>query len=238
MIKPILTSVDKLQALEQQHGWSLTAASDSGGVTLCYRNDLSLFLHPGAFCNGGSEAPNSPISLSYVGSDSAASNTRPRPLTTTKRFFLQLLRAHVHGAVQSQTAVAALLQAIAAGWGAALAVAEAVRRLEQVCVADEAILSDERLAVDAFVVLANLKTKVRARFVVEVGGGCDDLVAAVRVEAKVCYGERYDEAKMGEFLSQYVGSGLRAVDKMGCWADGVEDLKGRLLKRGKKGERI
>lgn len=208
-------------------------------MTLCYRNDLSLFLHPGAFSNGGSsEVPNSPISLSYVGSDETASNTRPRPLTTTKRFFLQLLRAHVHGAAQSQTAVAALLRAVAAGWDAALAVAEAVRRLEQVCVTDEAILSDERLAVDALIVLAGLKTKVRARFVIEVGGGGDELVAAVGVEAKVCYGERYDEAKMGEFLSQYVGTGLRTVDEMGCWADGVEDLKGRLLKRGKKGERI
>jgi len=217
----------------------LTAASaESGGVTLCYRADLSLFLHPAAFSNGGGDAPNSPISLSYVGDDETATNARPRPLTTTKRFFLQLLRAHVHSAAQSQTRVAALLKTVASGWDAALAVCEAVRRLEQGCVTEESILSDERMAVDAFIVLANLKTKVRARFVVEVGVGWDDIVAAVRVEAKVCYGERYDEAKMGEFLSQYVGSGLRAVEEMGCWADGVEDLRGRLLKRGKKGERI
>lgn len=94
------------------------------------------------------------------------------------------------------------------------------------------------MAVDVFIVLANVKTKVRARFVIEVGMGWDDIVTAVRVEAKVCYGERYDEAKMGEFLGQFAGGSLGNTDEMGRWAEGVENLKGRLLKRGKKGERV
>jgi len=105
-------------------------------------------------------------------------------------------------------------------------------------VTDEAILGDERMAVDAFIVLANLRTKVRARYVVEVSMAWNDLVTAVRVEARVVYGERYDESKMSEFLSQFTGNSIGSVEEMGRWAEGVEDLKSRLLKRGKKGERV
>ena len=117
-----------------------------------------------------------------------------------------------------------------------MSVSEAVRLLEQVCVTDELILSDERMAIDAFIILANLKTKVRARFVVEANIAWDDLITAVRVEARVVYGERYDETKMSEFLSQFTGSSIGNVEEMRRWAEGVDDLKGRLLKRGKKGE--
>lgn len=230
---------EKLNALEEQRGWTLTAASSSPNtLSLCYRSDLSLFFHPSAFSNASADAPNAPISLTYVGDDESATSAKPRPLTTTKRFFLQLLRAHLHSVVQSQIPIPSLLKSISSGWDTALSVCEAVRRLDQVCVTEEVILSDERMAIDAFIVLAGLKTKVRARFVVEVGMGWDDLVTAVRVEPRVCYGERYDESKMAEFLSQFTGSNLGGVGEMGRWVEGVEDLKGRLLKRGKKGERV
>ena len=181
---------------------------------------------------------NSPISLTYIGDQDRINNPRPRPLTTTKRFFLQLLRAHLHSIAQSQTSISTLLKTIASGWNAALSVSEAVRLLEQVCLTDELILSDERMAVDAFIILADLKTKVRARFVVEANMAWDDLITATRVEARVVYGERYDENKMSEFLSQFTGSSIGDIEEMSRWAEGVEDLKGRLLKRGKKGERV
>jgi kinetochore protein Spc7/SPC105 len=181
---------------------------------------------------------NAPISLTYVGDQDHISNSRPRPLTTTKRFFLQLLRAHLHSITQSQTSISTLLKTITSVWNIALSVAEAVRLLEQVCLTDEMILSDERIAIDAFIILADLKTKVRARFVVEANMACDNLVTATRVEARVVYGERYDENKMSEFLSQFTGSSIGSVEEMSRWAEGVEDLKGRLLKRGKKGERV
>jgi kinetochore protein Spc7/SPC105 len=181
---------------------------------------------------------NAPISLTYIGDQNHVNNLHPRPLTTTKRFFLQLLRAHLHSIDQSQTTTSTLLKTIANGWNAALSVSEAVRILEQVCMTDELILSDERMAVDAFIILANLKTKVRARFVVEANMAWDDLITATRVEARVVYGERYDEGKMTEFLSQFTNSNIGVVEEMGRWADGVEDLKGRLLKRGKKDEKV
>lgn len=238
-IKHMLTATDKLHTIEQAHGWALTAASsDPNTLTLCYHSDISLFFHPSVFSNQCTDGPNAPISLTYVGDDDTATNAAARPLTTTKRFFLQLLRAHLHSIIQSQTNISTLLKTISSGWNAALSVSEAVRRLDQVCLTEEVILSDERMAVDASIVLADLKTKVRARFVVEVGMGLDDLVTAVKVEAKVAYGERYDEGKMGEFLSQFTGSSLGGIEAVGQWAEGVEDLKGRLLKRGKKGERV
>lgn len=179
---------------------------------------------------------NAPISLTYIGDQNRINNPHPRPLTTTKRFFLQLLRAHLQSVTQSQTQMSTLFKTIASGWNAALSVSEAVQLLEQVCLTDEVILSDERMAVDVFIILANLKTKVRARFVVEANMVQDDLITVVRVEARVVYGERYDESKMSEFLAQFAGNSIGEVEEMGRWSVGVEDLKGRLLKRGKKGE--
>lgn len=119
-----------------------------------------------------------------------------------------------------------------------MSLSEAIRLLEQVCVTEEIILSDERMAIDAFIILANLKTKVKARFVVEANLAGDDLITATKVEAKVVYGERYDETKMSEFLNQFTSSSIGNIEEMGRWAEGLDDLKGRLLKRGKKGEGV
>jgi kinetochore protein Spc7/SPC105 len=100
---------------------------------------------------------------------------------------------------------------------------------------EEVILSDERMAVDTVLLLPTLQTKVRARFEIAATPVGDLLESNVKVEAKVVYGERYDEAKMGEFLTTFAGGAIGKIEDMGRWAEGAEDLRVRLIRRGRKG---
>ncbi|KAH6620278.1 Spc7 kinetochore protein-domain-containing protein [Boeremia exigua] len=222
----------KVSALELAHGWSITSASATT-ITMTLLSDLELYFHPHCFATTSpTPTPNGPISLAYIG-DTA--RPHPRPLTTSKRFFLQLLRAHLHALPQATTPVAALLALVRATWDAALSVAAGVAALESSFVTEECILGDERMGVRAALLLPQLQTKVRVDFGVAVVLG-SEVETQVGVRAEVVYGEKYGEEKMGAFLREFVGPVVREGG-MGVWAEGVRDLGERLRRTGRKGER-
>jgi kinetochore protein Spc7/SPC105 len=200
---------------------------------MTHNNDLELYFQPSAFATG-KNTPNASISLSYVG-DSALAH--PRPLTTSKRFFLQLIRAHLHCIPQSQTKIASLLSLVKNAWATALAVADGVRWLEHSYITDQMILSDERMAISANMLLPGLQTKVRATFDIGVSVGANGVETEVSSRAEIVYGEKYSEDKMSAFLSDFCGKEVVVEGNTGVWADGVEDLAGRLKATGRKGER-
>ncbi|CAA9965483.1 Spc7 multi-domain protein [Pyrenophora teres f. maculata] len=222
----------KVTALEQAHGWSITSAS-STSITMTHLNDLELYFVPSAFATG-SDTPNASISLVYIG-DSATPH--PRPLTTSKRFFLQLIRAHLHCIPQSQTRISSLLSLVKNGWATALAVAAGVRWLEHSYITEEYILSDERMAISTNMLLPTLQTKIRATFEVGVSLGKEGVETDVSTRAEVVYGEKYGEEKMGAFLRDFCGSKVKEEGDMSVWADAMLDLGARLKKTGRKGER-
>jgi kinetochore protein Spc7/SPC105 len=226
------TSTAKVTAIEQAYGWCITSAS-STSITMTHLNDLELYLQPAAFMTGGN-TPNQSISLAYVG-DSATPH--PRPLTTSKRFFLQLIRASLHCIPQSQTRICDLLTLVKNGWDTALAVAEGVHWLEHNYITEEFILSDERMAISANMLLPTLQTKVKATFDIGVVLGSDGVSTDVSTRAELVYGEKYGEEKMSAFLRDFCGSEVRKQDDMAVWADGMLDLAARLRKTGRKGER-
>ncbi|KAF1834168.1 Spc7-domain-containing protein [Decorospora gaudefroyi] len=222
----------KVTALEQAHGWSITSAS-STSITMTHMNDLELYFQPSAFSTG-SNTPNESISLAYIG-DSATPH--PRPLTTSKRFFLQLIRAHLHGIPQSRARISSLLALVKNGWATALAVAEGVRWLEHHSITEEFILSDERMAISTNMLLPTLQTKIKATFEVGVDLGKESVETEVSAKAEVVYGEKYGEEKMGAFLRDFCGNQVKGVQDMAVWADAMLDLAARLRKTGRKGER-
>ena len=220
----------KITALEARYGWRIIhAGAQPQTLTFVYRNDLQLFLHPSAFSSG---APNAPISLRYIGADDDV--PRPRPLTTSKRFFLQLLRAHIQCIPQGSTPLAGLLSLIGHGWDAALAVAEGVRQLELSYMVDEAIFADDKLSVTAAMLLPCLRTKTLIRFEITAAPDDRDVRVDVDVRVKNVYGERYDEAKMAKSLKERVGDGLQTRLEMGLWAMAVDEMKTKLVRRGRK----
>jgi kinetochore protein Spc7/SPC105 len=225
-------TIAKVIALEQSHGWCITSASTTS-ITITHLNDLELYFLPSAFATGG-KTPNESISLAYVG-DSASPH--PRPLTTSKRFFLQLIRAQLHCIPQSQTQISELLSLVKNGWATALSVAEGIRWLEHNYITEEFILSDERMGISANMLLPSLQTKVKVTFDIGVSLGSEGVQTDVGAKAEIVYGEKYGEEKMGAFLRDFCGSEVRPADDMAVWADGMLDLAARLRKTGRKGER-
>ncbi|KAJ4990474.1 chromosome segregation protein [Stagonosporopsis vannaccii] len=224
----------KVTALENAHGWSITSASPSS-ITMTHLSDLELYFQPECFATGTTPpTPNGSISLAYIG-DTA--QPHPRPLTTSKRFFLQLIRAQLHCIPQSETSIAAVLKLVKNGWSAALAVAEGVRWLDHSHVTEESILSDERMGVRADMLLPALQTKVRVDFEIGVAIKDGEVETEVGVKAEVVYGEKYGEEKMGAFLRDFCGGAVKQESEMTVWADGMLDLQQRLRRTGRKGER-
>jgi kinetochore protein Spc7/SPC105 len=202
---------------------------------MTHLSDLELYFQPQCFAtNSPTPTPNGSISLAYIG-DSA--QPHPRPLTTSKRFFLQLIRAQLHCIPQSQTSIARILAIVKHGWTTALAVAEGVKWLEHNYVTEECILSDERMGVQADMLLPALQTKVRVSFEIGVKIEEGDVQTEVGIKAEVVYGEKYGEEKMGAFLRDFCGEVVKEERDMTCWADGMVDLAARLKKTGRKGER-
>ncbi|KAF2625867.1 Spc7-domain-containing protein [Macroventuria anomochaeta] len=224
----------KVTALENAHGWSITSASASS-ITMTHLSDLELYFQPQCFATSPTTpTPNGSISLAYIG-DSA--QPHPRPLTTSKRFFLQLIRAQLHCIPQSQTSIAEVLALVKNGWTTALAVAEGVRWLEHNYVTEECILSDEHMGIKADMLLPALQTKVRVNFEIGVVLNSGGVETEVDVKAEVVYGEKYGEEKMGAFLRDFYGEVVKEERDMTVWADGMLDLAQRLKKTGRKGER-
>ncbi|KAF2223658.1 Spc7 kinetochore protein-domain-containing protein [Elsinoe ampelina] len=218
-------------ALESSTKWRITTATPTS-LTLTFASDLELFFAPSSFLSSSphSQATNAPISLSYIALT---------PLTTEKRFILQLLRAQLQMLDQSSTPVRALLSFVARGWELAVSLAETVRRLRLSQPVEVQILSDERMLVEASVLLVGVQTKVLLAFEVEarvLGDGESEgegegmrLVVQRECRGRVVYGEMYKEGKMGEFLGQRVGGALEGAEKA------VGELRGRLERTGRKG---
>jgi len=202
-------------------------------ITMTYMNDLKLYFQPSAFATG-SQSANASISLAYIG-DSAAPH--PRPLTTSKRFFLQLIQAHLHCIPQSQTRISELLEVIKTSWATSLAVAEGVRWLEHNHITEESILSDERMAISINLLLPTLQTKIKVIFNIDVALSDKGVETEVNAKAELVYGEKYKVDKMGGFLKDFCGDKVKDQKDMSIWADGVLDLASRLKAIGRKGER-
>ncbi|KAI9703396.1 MAG: hypothetical protein M1820_005868 [Bogoriella megaspora] len=228
----VRTLQESVQALETKYGWSITSAAGTT-VTMAYRNDIQLLFDISSFMLSGSAHPaksdNSPIRLTYIGDDH---EYHSRPLTTEKRFFLQMMRAHLQCLTQGQTHVKELLAFIAASWAKACAVSEAVKSLSGEFITDVSILSDEKMAIRSMMLLSDLETKVNVEFQLgaSIRNGSIDISTTHAV--KVAYGEKYNEPKMAEFLGSKVGNELVG------WVDAVMELKERLVAKGRKGARI
>ena len=194
---------------------------------MTYRSQLQLFFHPKAFNTSGedSERPNAAIHLTYVASEK-------KPLTTTLRFFLQLLQATLHALPQCSTKLSDLLTLVSDGWDTAMGVAESERRLNLEALTTSRILSDEQLAIEADVLLVKVKTKVRATFALRAGVG-PDMKLNVKAEPTVAvvYGEQYNEKNMTEFVKNAVGEEIEG------WDVAVRGMREKLIARGAKGAR-
>lgn len=218
----------KVDALEEKYGWTVTGVSGTT-ISLSLRGDLELVFDASSFKTKGKESAtsaggNSRIDLWYI----AANRERnPLPLTPEKAFFVDSIRDGIRAMPQSETTVKQLLDAIGSGWKTSLATVEDIKALTRGYPTEVAKTSDASIVVRSMMLLVPLQSKVEISYHVSTGNGEGGLKVEVKPEAKVVYGERFNEDSMTRFLGKGVSDGR-------SWMDVVQELDGRLLARGRK----
>ncbi|CAK7208511.1 hypothetical protein SCUCBS95973_000127 [Sporothrix curviconia] len=248
-ISSLKTQVD---ALEKKSGWAVTGAQGTT-LSMAYRREIELVFDVAAFRPGPHS--NAQIDLWYIGH----TRTRdPQPCTREMEFFLQCIRDHVRGLKQTETHPGHLLKVVRASWDTAKQAANQIRHLNLTFPTTTTKTSDTSIAVSASILLVPLRTKVEVTLHLR-SLGCGAVSAtkkaprglriAVSSEARVVYGEPFNAAKMGEFLAARIGKRVltsatgaamaakKSKAKLGAdyyWVDMVEELKAKLLARGRK----
>ena len=125
----------EVDALEEKYGWNIISASGNA-FTFSYRRTLHLFLTPSSFLARNQTTPinpeNSPISLVYVAD---THEYRPVPLSTEKRFFLQVMRARLQCLQQSRCSLKSVLSFVGSSWDQTCHIAEEARLLNSTYIA-------------------------------------------------------------------------------------------------------
>ena len=226
----------KVRKLEAECGWTI-GSSSGDALSMTYLGSIQLHFTPSAFSPNGSDAKaavgeNAPISLTYVAD---GDEHHPKPLTTEKRFFLQIIRAQLQCLQQSQSRPKDLLTFVSSSWDLAMRISEEARALGMGYLSEPIIKGDEVMTISSLIFLRSLQTKVEASFEVKVrsGEGVSSLGLSVKPAVRVCYGETLNEKKMSEFLE----SRIKGVEGYGVWAQAMRELEGKLVARGKKERR-
>ena len=229
----------RVSDLEKAHNWSIASANGTS-LTMTYRSTLQLYYTPASFMRNKAVAPSastisdSPVSLTYIGD---AQQYKSQRLSTEKRFFLQIMQAHLQSLPHSTTKIKDLLKFVSFNWETACHISEEIRVLGISYITEATILLDEVMAIKAVLLLRDMKTKIHVGFEVKVQSDekAIELDIDVQPTAKVIYGEELKEKKMAEFLQQKI-SGKNKLENggVGTWARAVLELQERLIARGRK----
>lgn len=236
----LILAIARVSDLEKAHNWTISSANGTS-LTMTYRHTLQLYFTPASFMRNMAVAPStnniddSPISLTYIGD---AWDYKSQPLSTEKRFFLQIMQAHLQCLPQARTKIKDLLKFVSYNWEAACLISEEIRILGISYITEATILLDEVMAIKAVLILRDMKTKVHVRFEVKVKSdeNAVELDVNVHPTATVIYGEELKEKKMAEFLQQKIGGKNDKLDSgnVGVWARAGLELQERLIARGRK----
>lgn len=218
--------------LESQHGWAITGVSGSQ-VSMTYHRDVELVFDASSFKPNGLQATpqqviNSRIDLWYVAGNR---ELHPMPLTVEKDFFLQNIREYCRCLPQAETTVNELLLAVSGSWTKALGAANDIQSLNRNCPTEVSRTSDSSILVRSTLLLSPLNTKVDIQMNLHAQCSQGGVEVKLTPQCTVIYGERFNEAKMAEFL---VNRTSLSDKERKSWGDIVLELEEKLLARGRK----
>lgn len=221
----------KVDGLESQYGWAITGVSGSQ-VSMTYRRDIELVFDASSFKPNGLQATpqqstNSRIDLWYVAGNR---ELHPMPLTVEKDFFLQNIREYCRCLPQVETTVNEILVAVSASWTKAIGVVNDIRSLNRHCPTEVSRTSDSSILVRSTLLLAPLNTKVDIQMNVHAQCYPSGVDVKLTPQCNVIYGERFNEAKMAEFLVNRTS----LSEERKSWGDIVMELEEKLLARGRR----
>ena len=164
-----------------------------------------------------------PISLTYVGD---VNEHHPQPLTTVKRFFLQIIRGQLQCLPKSQTRTKDLLAFVSSSWDTACRVAEEADALEVSYMTEPTFMADEVMAVRSVILLKEMRAKLNVTFEIKVRSDrANQLALSVKSTVTVCYGQSFN----GQKMSEWVESKIKGVKGYGVWAQTIRELEERLI---------
>lgn len=219
----------RVEALEKEHGWSVTGASGTQ-VSLAYKRAIELVFDVSSFKQG---QPNSRIDVWYIPTNHDGT---ARPVTPEREFFLQLIRDCVRALPQTRTRISAMLGMARAAWDAAERVAKDVRVANVTFPTKVTRTSDSSIAVVSSLMMAPLGTRVEVTLNVRGSVGESGVQVSVEPETRVCYGENFNAGKIAEFLAGRIGASGEAKDGAESWSDVFVSLHEGLLARGRREE--
>ncbi|KAL9061103.1 MAG: hypothetical protein Q9162_000248 [Coniocarpon cinnabarinum] len=233
------TEIRELQArvdeLANSTGWRFVAAQGTQ-LTVEFEKQLHLSFDSAAYlpvANARRKSHLSPaLSLNFAPTAKNGSATSSEP-STTQRFFLQLVRAHLHSLTPTETSASSLLRVVASGWELAQLIENETKHLKRRCgITIEQIAGDEKMILDTTILLPASESKVKVTFAIVAAASGDMVDAGVGVATRVAYGREYEKAEMDTLMQRRVGKGVRDVDgRAGQWAGAAEVLRGWCAKR-------
>ncbi|KAH8844401.1 hypothetical protein MCOR27_010690 [Pyricularia oryzae] len=211
----------RVEAIEKEHGWTVTGCSDTT-ISMTYNREIELVFNPTSFAIPNSAASKQPtnIDLWYI----AANRERdPVPVTTELEFFLQCIRDQVRALDQPRTSLRHMLDVVGACWLEAKQVSANIRSINCTFPTRVSRTSDTSMVVKATLLLSGLKTKVEV--LIDLSGQSAS-GTVVKPRARVVYGQRFNEERMADFLSKEIGD---KVGKGQMWGEVVVELYAKLL---------
>ncbi|KAF9774390.1 hypothetical protein IL306_007608 [Fusarium sp. DS 682] len=215
----------RVDAIEKQHGWSVTGISGTV-LSMAYRREIEIVFDIAAFQE---HQPDSTIDLWYI-ADSREQNALP--MTAEKEFFLQNIRDYVRALPHSRTEVSHLLQSVKTAWDKANLVSSQVDRLNATFPTTVERTSDSSVAITTSLLLVPLETRVEVKLNLQGQSSAGGLDVMIAPEAKVLYGEHFNVPKVADFLATRIGKAVGAGEEQ--WSDVMVELHGRLIARGRK----
>lgn len=227
----------KVNALEKEHGWTITGVSGTS-TSMTYRKEIEIEFDAACFASKSPNHtpkldPDARIDLWYFG-DKRAHN--PVPKTAEMEFFLSCTRDHVRGFNKAETPIKDLLNAVSTSWNKARTVVDDIRLLNVSCPTEVIKTSDSSIVVKSSLLISPLTTKVEVSFHLTSTSGDQGIEVQIEPGAKVVYGEKFNELRMGEFLATRCGVMVEERDSRSKvqWGSAVAELGEKLLARGRK----
>ncbi|KAI9825851.1 MAG: hypothetical protein M1832_000792 [Thelocarpon impressellum] len=228
---------ENVESLERKHGWRISAAAGTS-LTMEFRREVQLVfdaasLHVNEEASKSRKIDNSSIDVSYIGE---RDEHNPKPLTKEGQFFVQMIKTQLQGMQLVGVRVQDILAFVATSWAKGKAVTEEIRQLNLHCPTEAVMGSERSLSVRSALLLPGLATKIETTFEVTTADPSGrSMSVQVTPRASVVYGERFNEAKMCEYLaSQVVGLISGEDQERGSWGRAVGQLAEKLKARGKK----
>jgi len=202
---------------------------------MVYRSQLELSFDIAAFAskkheNNRTIVENVPIRLSWI-DDTHDPMARSLLLATPKRFYLQLMQAHLQSIQQQQTTAKDLLTFISSTWSEASSLCSEIAHLDTAAITHCEILNDQRLAVRTMLLVPTASARVNLTF--EVGAVVSGMKVAVKLTTKAAsvYGQHYRDERLRDFLKTRIGENM--AGGAGNWVGAVRELRQKLIAQGR-----